>query len=228
MASMVKIFDYVLVSPVGTNCYIFGDRLNAVMVDPGGKEAISKIEELKAKGIIIKHLLITHGHFDHASWYSMARQITGATVYLHRSEEESYLAYHDWVKRYGIIPPKLDEPDVWIEGEPVLDLGGYKIKVYHTPGHTPGHVIYAINDFELQDGKVPVAFVGDLIFKSSIGRTDFPFCDSTKMVKSLKFVMNTLSDETIIFSGHGESTILGIEKENNPYLIGINKGISIF
>lgn len=208
------------IGPVVTNCYVFGNSKEAIMLDPGGPQAVDIAKSLVSSGVEIKHILVTHGHFDHLSFATEVKKVLkDAKIYLHKEEKPYYESYHAWMSNYGMQPTKLDEPDVWM-GENTLDLAGFKIDVIHTPGHTPGSVVFDIIGEN-------TAFVGDLLFKGSIGRTDFPFCDTEKMQQSLARVME-LDDDTRIYPGHNETTIMGQEKKENAFLLAIQRGIPIF
>ena len=209
------------IAPIGTNCYVFGNSDDAIMLDPGGPQAVEIAKSFLNKGTEIKHILVTHGHFDHLSFSSEVKNmLNGAKVYLHQDEKPYYESYHNWMSKYGISPPKLFEPDVWLKEE-IIDIAGLKIEVIHTPGHTPGSIVYDIIGEK-------VAFVGDLLFKGSIGRTDFPFSDPVKMEKSLMKIMDKIDDNTVIYPGHNEKSRMDYERRENSFLLALQRGIPIF
>lgn len=226
-----KLWDHHEIGELNTNFFIFGDKKNAIIIDPGGVEAVRIAKELLRKEIEVKHVLVTHGHFDHLGWaWEVQKVCEGAKVYLHEGEKISYEPFLDRLKNVDIRIP-----DVWIKDEQVLQLGGYKMRVIHTPGHSPGSVTYNLmeipdiqNDDDLNKLILNSAFVGDCIFKGSIGRVDLPFSNPKHMVGSLKKLIKTIDKKTKLYPGHGEFTTMGYELINNPYLLALKKGIDFF
>lgn len=191
----------------------------AILIDPGGPEARTIALELKTQDIEVTHVLVTHGHFDHLGWApEVQKVIEGAKVFLHRDERDIFEQFLDMTRFFGIKTPEpLREPDVWLSDGQVLELSGIRIRVVHTPGHSPGSVTYVIED-------VKEAYVGDCIFKGSIGRVDLPFSSPSKMATSLKRLLKELSPQFHLFPGHGPDTTLKEEIEHNPFLIALKKG----
>ncbi len=222
-------FSNAVIGPVSTNCFIFGKKSEAIMLDPGGPEVLQIVKQLSKKGIEIKHIIATHGHFDHISWASdVIKECRNAKLYLSEAEKVYYEDYHNWMVRYGITPPEIAKPDIWFKDNEILDIGGLRIEVIHTPGHTPGSSVIYIEKFINGNDTVKVAFVGDLLFKGSVGRVDFPYSNADDMKLSLERIIEELDDDVLIYSGHGESTTMLSEKNANPYLLAIQKGIPIF
>ena len=120
-----KLWDHHEIGELNTNFFIFGDKKNAIIIDPGGVEAVRIAKELLRKEIEVKHVLVTHGHFDHLGWaWEVQKVCEGAKVYLHEGEKISYEPFLDRLKNVDIRIP-----DVWIKDEQVLQLGGYKMRV---------------------------------------------------------------------------------------------------
>lgn len=210
------------IGPVATNCYVVGeDTADAIMFDPGGPEAVQIARNLQAEGTAIKHIIVTHAHFDHLGWATEVQKVTNAKVYLHDGAKTAYKHFQTWLAKIGFADVELGVPDVWLQDNQQLSASGLTFNILHTPGHSPGSAVFVLQ-------KRQQAFVGDLIFKQSIGRTDLPFSDQELMAQSLKRVMTELPDGTTLYPGHGDPTTMGTEKLHNPYLIGIQRGISPF
>ena len=227
------IWEHHIIGYVSTNCYVFGRPDQAVMVDPGGPEVSSIVSKLLENEITVKHVLVTHGHFDHLGWAAdVQKLVQDARVYLHVDEKPAVEPFLDRMPSLMGIP-KLEfrEPDEWITDNQILEIGGFKFKVIHTPGHSPGSSTFQLVDHSEdlnEKHKDPSSYVGDLIFESSIGRVDLPFSNPEHMVTSLKRIMNELDLESTLYPGHGNITTLKREIQNNPYLRAIQSGIPIF
>ena len=217
----MNLWNHHNIGPIQTNCFIISKKAKeAVLFDPGGPEAVQLTRKLKATGVEIKHVLVTHGHFDHLGWATdVQKEVEGAKVYLHEAEKECYEEFQDILPQLGYTSVELREPDVWITEGQTIHASGLKFRVLHTPGHSPGSVTYIL------DGD---AYVGDCIFKGSIGRVDLPFANPEDMKKSLLRLMNELSPAIQLYPGHGEFTSMGFELDNNPYLIALKEGRSLF
>lgn len=227
-----SIFEKHVIGLVPTNSYIFGSKEEAIFVDPGGDEASTLVKQLKDKGVNIKHILITHGHFDHLGYADKILDEVDAKLYLHEGEKPYFDEFLDWMTEYGLKRPQIPEPDVWLTDNQLLSISGLKIRVIHVPGHSPGSVIYNIEEPMLTENILTnnqrIALVGDHVFQGSIGRIDLPHSNKEDMKKSLKKFMDVLDGDTLLFTGHGPETSVKIEMEHNPYLLGIQKGIDVF
>ncbi|MEX2584441.1 MAG: MBL fold metallo-hydrolase [Gemmatimonadota bacterium] len=179
-----------------------------ILVDPGaGVEQM--LAAVKAGEIEIDAIVLTHAHIDHVDGVAAAKRETGAPVHLHPDDESLYrqaAAQAQWFGMEIEPPPPVDE--YLREGEEVR-FGECTLKVLHTPGHAPGHVI-------LVGGGV--AIVGDCVFSGSIGRTDLPGGDFQTLMASIRKHILTLPDETVLYSGHGPQTTVGHERVANPFL----------
>ncbi len=200
------------VGPLQCNCSIFGDEKTheAIVVDPGGD--ISNITAiLDRHGLKVKAIVITHGHIDHVAGASQLRALHGAPVYMNERDREQLNVLHLQAAWLGVpVPPKV-EIDVLAADGAVLQLGGADFEVLLTPGHTQGSLCLWIP----QEKKL---IAGDTLFRGSIGRTDLPGGDSARILSSIKTYLLQLPDEALVFPGHGESTTIGREKEQNPFL----------
>lgn len=199
--------------PVMTNAYLLADTGTgeAVCIDPAdeGETIVSKVKE---KGWRITSIWLTHAHFDH---------IAGAAEVVDLSDPPPPVALHSadynlWRRQGGaaLFGMRIDpgpEPTIDLQPGMQLHLGGYTLEVRHTPGHTPGHVIFYCDE-------MGVAFCGDVVFKNSIGRTDLPGGSYPELMESIRSQVLTLPDETRLLSGHGLETTVGWERRHNPFL----------
>ncbi len=195
------------IGPLETNCYLACHNGKAVAVDPGGDPA-PLLAHLQTTGHTLTHILITHLHFDHIFGNAALHKATGAPILA--NEEDAYLLDTELGKG-GLWGLPLVEDFTFTPvapGElPLLDTA---CVVMHTPGHSPGSVTYYFPDFK-------TAFVGDLIFNRSVGRTDFPGGSYETLQRSVIDCIFTMPDDVRLYSGHGESTTVGDEKLHNPF-----------
>jgi hydroxyacylglutathione hydrolase len=209
---MLEIITYVQ-GPVETNTYLVGDDLlkQAVVVDPAwdGKPIAA---EAARRGWQINGIWLTHAHFDHIA--GCAGIVAGAkpapTVALHPNDLPLY-EMQGGAQLFGMRIEPGPKPQVQLAEGQILQVGAYTFQVRHTPGHTPGHVIYYCAGQK-------VVFCGDVIFRGSIGRTDLPGGSYETLIRSIETQILALPDETILYSGHGPETKVGIERAYNPFL----------
>ena len=202
----------VLSLPVGmiqTNCYLVeGENQIAAVIDPGaqGGKILALAEE---NGLDIRYILLTHGHFDHVCAANEIRKATGAHVII--GEKDAPMLSSPMTKSGLQVPGYNDDPvvpDRMVKGGDLLEIGGFRLHVLETPGHTPGGVVYQT------DG---VLFTGDTLFQGGIGRTDLPGGDHAAILKSLQ-KLSALGGDFIVYPGHGLSTTLGHERGANPFM----------
>lgn len=197
------------VGPLAVNAYLVEHTATrkAVVIDPGGDgEAI--LEEIAGLGLAVEKILLTHGHFDHVGAVALLKARTGAPVYVHAADVERMKGANRQGMLFGLPVEDPPPPDVLVEEGDAIPFEGEEFLVAHTPGHTPGCVSYIM-------GKM--AFVGDLIFAGSIGRTDLPGGNHGQLIESVRKKIFPLPDETILFPGHGPATTVGEEKRSNPF-----------
>ncbi len=197
-----------ILKPMDTNCYVLYKNNRGIVIDPGG-DVGSPLRFIEEKRLEIEYILNTHLHFDHTLGNKELKEKTGAKILANKSD--LYLLETELGKG-GIFGLPVSEPFNFEE----IDEGEYKFigekcKVLSTPGHTPGSL-----SFYFPEEKV--IFVGDLIFRHSVGRTDFPGGDFEILRKSIKEKVLTLPEDTIIYPGHGEITTVGEEKLHNPFI----------
>ena len=208
------------VAPIGANCYIVSEKRKAFIIDPGGDA--DKIIGA-AKNFDVRGIMLTHCHFDHiCALNDLAEAFPGIDIEVPELENE-------WLYNPKLNLSALFDDNFVFNGIParlISDrsiecfLPGYTIHIIHTPGHTPGSTCFYINqsDDETADCENPVLFSGDTLFKSSIGRTDFPGGDSRKIIESIKNKLFRLPDHTVVYPGHNENTSIALEKKLNPFL----------
>lgn len=194
------------------NCYLLADRRSreAVIIDPGEEPAMF-LAELDTRGWSLGAIWLTHAHIDHIMGVGTVRAATGAPIYLHPLDRPIYDAlpqYGGWV---GMQLEKPPAPDRELRPGQVLKVGGFEFTARFTPGHSPGSVSF------VGEGMV---FGGDALFNGSVGRTDLPGGDSATLMASIQSQLLSLPDSTVVHSGHGPDTTIGIERLTNPFLTG--------
>ena len=201
------------VTPFQQNCSIIkAPSGKAAVVDPGGEaeKILKAAEEFGAK---IEQIWLTHGHLDHAGGAEAVKRATGAPIIGPEKEDTFWLdAIAEHWAQYG--QPGMGEdckPDRWLEDGDTLDLDGIEFKVATTPGHTPGHVV-------IYHEGARIAFVGDVLFAGSIGRTDFPRGDMDTLVRSITGKLWPLGDDMQFVPGHGPTSTFGRERQTNPFV----------
>jgi glyoxylase-like metal-dependent hydrolase (beta-lactamase superfamily II) len=200
------------VGPFQENAYLVIDEHagQCVFIDPGD-EGPRLLKALRASGATLTAIWLTHAHLDHVGAVAALKREYDVPVYLHPLDRPLYERADRQAAAYGLPFEQPPAPDRELaEGESV-SVGEMTFDVLHVPGHAPGHVIFYRDD---------VAFVGDLIFAGSIGRTDLPGSNPQDMTDSLERVSSTLPAELTLYPGHGPATTMGRELASNPFLNG--------
>ena len=200
------------VGPVQENCFIVRekDAPNALIVDPGD-EPDKLLAALDNLGIqTVEAILVTHTHFDHIGAVAPGARATKAPVYCPELETEILANINDYLWP-GFGPFESYEADHTVAGGETLELAGLTIDVVFTPGHSPGHVTYAIADED-------ALFSGDVLFQGSVGRVDLPGGDWPTLLASIEKLTRAYSPETTVYPGHMGITTLGRERATNPFL----------
>ncbi|NDV18432.1 MBL fold metallo-hydrolase [Pseudodesulfovibrio sp. JC047] len=200
----IRIFN---LGPLQTNCYVLAGDTNAIVIDPGGDPA-EVVEYLTANALTVTHILNTHLHFDHTAGNKTLSGVTGAPILCCDKDEELLDSWLGKGGDMGIPPIDLYEWQNIAPGE--TQLAGFDCTVLHTPGHSRGSLTFYFP-------KVETAFVGDLIFYRSIGRTDFPGGDLDELKHSVTERIFTLPPTTKLLSGHGPETTVADEMTHNPF-----------
>ncbi len=183
---------------------------HAAITDPGG-DIDQIISQIRENDLIPERILLTHGHIDHAgAAYDLATQLDIPIEGPHKGDQFwiDEMPLHG--RSFG-VPGKSFTPDRWLGDGDTVSFGEVTMEVYHCPGHTPGHVV-----FYQPDAKV--AIVGDVLFKGSIGRTDFPKGDLDTLLQSITGKLWPLGDDVTFIPGHGPISTFGDERRNNPFV----------
>src|SRR2546427_2615727 len=221
------------VGPVAENSFLFrldgSDR--ALLVDPG-EEADALLGAIDALGVQLDGILVTHTHFDHIGAVAPVARATGAPVYCPEIERSVLADIMRWVPP-GFGPFESYEADHTLTGGERLSLAGLEIDVLFTPGHSPGHLTYAIGPPSAQAdqgaarpaGRERALLSGDVLFQGSVGRVDLPGGDWATLERSIGSLIESFPPETVVYPGHMAVTTLGRELETNPFLRELRAGV---
>jgi len=205
------ILERVLVGPFQVNCYILAEDSNqeAILIDPGDEE--DKIRRRLKKYHLKPALIInTHGHIDHIG----CDDKFSVPVYIHKDDYPLLIDPQLNLSSMFSLSYQVKAPIRKVEEKDKINLGNIYLEVIHTPGHTPGGICLLLKKPENK-----ILFTGDTLFFQGIGRTDFFGADQNLLIKSIREKLISLSDDIVIYPGHGPTSTLGEEKKNNPFLI---------
>ena len=202
--------------PIQTNGYLLTDaqRGEAVLIDAPG-DILLEIQPILAKeGCKLTELWITHGHWDHTQDAAKVVRATGAKVLAHAADK-TLIETPQVMSAFlgGAITLEPLHVDRWVEPVETFTALGREVEVRHVPGHCPGNVLFYF-------ASEKAAFVGDALFAGNVGRTDLPGGSREVLAKAITTQIYTLPDETVVYSGHGEETTVGVEKKSNPFVRG--------
>jgi hydroxyacylglutathione hydrolase len=201
------------VTPLEQNCSMIWDAATkeAVFVDPGG-DVDKLMGALEHFGLKLKEMWLTHGHLDHAGAAADLRERTGAPIIGPHEDDQFWLdQIESSAARYGLSGLRNVTPDRYLNDGDTLELGGVTFGIAHTPGHTPGHVV-------IHNSDAGIAFVGDVLFAGSIGRTDFPRGNHQDLIDSITGKLWPLGDHMQFVPGHGPTSTFGQERQTNPFV----------
>lgn len=201
-----------VIGPMESNAYILADEgtRRAAVIDPGiGSEHL--LEVLEAEGLRLDLVLNTHGHFDHVVCDGYFSSKTGARLLIHEADLPLLRQMPDLARHYGFTVAEPPQPDGFLGDGDVVAVGDLAVRVYHTPGHSPGGVCLHVGD---------ALFAGDTLFAGSIGRTDVPGGSYQDLIASIRSKLLPLPDATVVYTGHGPQTSIGDERRYNPFLVG--------
>jgi hydroxyacylglutathione hydrolase len=209
---MVQSFVF---SPFQENTYVITDEATreAVVIDPGCYTQLEKAtlaQFITAQNLTIRYLLLTHAHLDHVFGAAFVKRKFGVEMYLNDKDLPILADVPNRCHLWNIPGYEPVERDHNLAEGDVIKFGNTELTVVETPGHAPGHVAF-INHAERY------IIGGDVLFKNSIGRTDFPFCDHAALLNSIQTKFYTLPDDYTVYAGHMEPTTIGQEKQNNPF-----------
>ncbi len=201
------------VTPFRQNCSIIVDNATgkAAIVDPGG-DLDHVMDALAQTGATLEKILLTHGHLDHCSGAAALRERAGVPIEGPQREDQFWIAQlPQSAARHGFPPAPVFEPDRWLEDGDTVTVGSLVLDIRHCPGHTPGHVVF-------YHAPQRVAFVGDVLFAGSIGRSDFPRGDQATLIASITQKLWPLGDDVTFVPGHGPASTFGNERATNPFV----------
>jgi len=201
------------VTDLQQNCTLLwcSETNKGVVIDPGG-DVPAILEAVKEIGITIEKILLTHGHFDHVGGaMDLSEALQVPIVGPHQDDAFITSAVVSTGKMYGLDGGRDVEGNAWLNDGDQITFGTITLTVAHTPGHTPGHVVFYDQDAKL-------AQVGDVMFKGSVGRTDFPRGDFDTLVASITQKLWPLGDDIAFIPGHGPASTFGEERASNPYV----------
>ncbi|MEJ1160720.1 MBL fold metallo-hydrolase [Prosthecomicrobium sp. N25] len=207
------------VTPFQQNCSILTETATGVgaVIDPGGdvESILAGIDQL---GCRVEKIVLTHGHIDHAGGAAELKERlearTGATIPIegpHRAEAPLLAGLPQSAARFGLTGARAVTPDRWLDEGDRLTIGGIGFDVLHCPGHSPGSLVYV-------QPEARFAFMGDVLFRGSIGRTDLPFGDHATLIRSITEKVLPLGDDLVFLPGHGPMSRIGDERASNPFL----------
>ena len=201
------------VTPFEQNCTLLwcSETMKGALVDPGGD--IDKLLATAARlGVSIEKILLTHGHIDHAGGAGELATTLGVPIEGPQREEAFWLDQLAAQGRsFGFPPVQAFTPDRWLNDGDTVTVGKETLQVLHTPGHTPGHVVYFHAPSRL-------AITGDVLFAGSVGRTDFPRGSHQALMDSIKRKLWPLGDDVKFIAGHGPMSTFGDERRSNPFV----------
>lgn len=207
-------YQIIPVTAFQENCSIIwcDETMEGAFIDPGGEPELL-IKAVEKLGVNIKQILLTHGHLDHVGAATMLAKHYDVKI-IGPSQEDEFLltSLPQQSTQFGFPYTDSFLPDHWLKEGEQIQVGNISLDVLFCPGHTPGHIVF-INHLD------KLAFVGDVLFKSSIGRTDFPRGNHADLISSITNKLLSLGDDFIFVPGHGPMSSFGHERVSNPYLV---------
>jgi hydroxyacylglutathione hydrolase len=206
-------YKIIPVTALQQNCSLIWceETMQGAVVDPGGD--LEKImHEAISADVTVEKILITHAHFDHAGGaHELGEKLSIPIEGPHIDDQPLVERMGYQAQIYGLPPVPSFTPDRWLAQGDSVKVGNLSLQVLHCPGHTPGHVVF----FHLQSR---LAFVGDVLFNGSIGRTDFPLSSQSALIDSIRHRLWPLGDDVTFVPGHGPLSTFGEERRSNPYV----------
>lgn len=207
----IKTFTF---NPFYENTYLLSNSKETIVIDPGClyEDELNEFDQYIAQNdIVIKAILITHGHLDHIFGCKYLFKKYRPEIYLPETDKPLYDNLYEASMQFNIEAETPPENPTLIKDESIITICGIDIKPLFTPGHTRGEYCYYLEQHK-------ICFTGDVLFEGSIGRTDLWGGDYDSLIRSINNKLLTLDDEVVIFSGHGPESTIGREKKSNPYL----------
>jgi glyoxylase-like metal-dependent hydrolase (beta-lactamase superfamily II) len=186
---------------------------DAAVIDPGG-DLDTLTAQADKRGVNLKQIWLTHAHIDHAGGTGeLARRLGLPIIGPHEGDQFWIDGLPEQSQMFGFPPAEAFVPNRWLHDGDTVQVGHCTLQVRHCPGHTPGHVVFYSPDIQR-------AFVGDVLFAGSIGRTDFPQGDHATLINSITQRLWPMGNDTIFIPGHGPESSFGRERRSNPYVAG--------
>jgi hydroxyacylglutathione hydrolase len=207
------------VTPFQQNCTVLWctKTMRGATVDPGG-DVDRILEAATSRGVTIEKVLLTHGHLDHAGGATaIKRKLNVPIEGPHKDDLFLLQSIAEQGQRFGMIGAESCMPDRWLENGDTATVGDVTLGVRHCPGHTPGHVVFFHE-------VAKIALVGDVLFRGSIGRTDFPRGDFNALITSITERLWPLGDDMRFVPGHGQLSTFGFERKTNPFVSDLAVG----
>ena len=201
------------VTPFAQNCSLIwcSRTLEAAVIDPGG-DLDKVLGEVRKRGVKLMKILLTHAHIDHAdATAELARRESLPIVGPHKGDKFWIDGLPEQGRMFGFGPCETFEPDQWLDEGDRVSVGEVEFGVHHCPGHTPGHVVF-------HSAPDKLAFVGDVLFQGSIGRTDFPGGAYETLISAIRDKLFPLGDDVRFVPGHGPMSTFGQERRTNPFV----------
>ncbi len=208
-------YHTVPVTPFAQNATLVWDdaTLQAAVIDPGG-DLYRLLAEAQRLGLKLEQIWLTHAHIDHAGGAGeLARTLGLPIVGPHPGDQFWIDALPEQSRMFGFPAAEAFTPTRWLADGDMVQIGGCTLQVRHCPGHTPGHVVF-------HSPQAQRAFVGDVLFAGSIGRTDFPQGNHAQLIDSIVTRLWPMGDDTVFIPGHGPESSFGRERRSNPYVGG--------
>ncbi len=208
-------YETVPVTAFAQNCSIVwcSQTQESAVIDPGG-DLPALLASVQRLGLQLRQILLTHAHIDHAGGTgTLAREHGLPIVGPHVGDQFWIDGLVQQSRMFGFPPAEPFTPTRWLVDGDTVSVGAETLQVRHCPGHTPGHVVF-------YSGSAQRAFVGDVLFAGSIGRTDFPGGDHATLLASIRERLWPMGDDTVFIPGHGPESTFGRERRSNPYVRG--------
>ncbi len=208
-------YETIPVTPFQQNCSIVWEDagMTAAIIDPGG-DLDMLLGACKQLGVKLVAIWITHAHLDHAGATADLAEVLQLPIIGPHPDDQFWIdGLKEAAESYGFPPARPFKPSRWLADGDTVTLGQHSLQVRHCPGHTPGHVVF-------YSAELKRAFVGDVLFAGSIGRTDFPQGNHQDLLDSITQRLWPMGDDTVFIPGHGPESTFGRERRSNPYVGG--------
>ncbi|MCR5176124.1 MAG: MBL fold metallo-hydrolase [Anaerovibrio sp.] len=197
------------VGPIAANCYILKDNNSreGIVIDPGGNPD-TILASIKDQDVEVKLIALTHGHFDHIGGVKELKKSLKVPVAIHAADGDMLTDGKKNLSAFMGVAKEMDAADILLQDGDNISFGSCNLQVIATPGHTKGGVCFYGGG---------ALFSGDTLFAGSIGRTDFPDGSLDDILDSIRNKLSKVSDATKVFPGHGPASVMGVERESNPF-----------